>query len=89
MGGNRVVSTGSNVLATRAGVGTILGSARVKAEGTRVNVRRATPWAALRFNKSIDTDVLSADFARLLAAGHLRRQPPHRKHPPNAIHSSM
>lgn len=29
--------------------------------------------AAKRPNKSIDTDVLSAAFARLLAAGHLRR----------------
>jgi hypothetical protein len=27
----------------------------------------------LRANKSIDTDVLSAGFARLLSAGHLRR----------------
>lgn len=29
--------------------------------------------AALRSNKSIDTDVLSAGFADLLSAGHLRR----------------
>jgi hypothetical protein len=28
----------------------------------------------LRSNKSIDTDVLSAGFARLLSAGHLRLQ---------------
>ena len=27
----------------------------------------------LRVNKSIDTDVLSAGFARLLSAGHLQR----------------
>jgi hypothetical protein len=31
------------------------------------------PFAATRSNKSIDTDVLSAGFARLLSAGHLRR----------------
>ena len=28
---------------------------------------------AVRSNKSIDTDVLSAAFARLLSAGHFRR----------------
>jgi hypothetical protein len=30
-------------------------------------------FGALRSNRSIDTDVLSAGFARLLSAGHLQR----------------
>jgi hypothetical protein len=30
-------------------------------------------WGTRRSNKSIDSDVLSAGFAGLLSAGHLRR----------------
>jgi hypothetical protein len=35
--------------------------------------RRIVMERGVRHNRSIDTDVLSAGFARLLSAGHLRR----------------
>ena len=36
-------------------------------------MHRALIIVRMRHNRSIDTDVLSAGFARLLSAGHLRR----------------